>query len=113
MMNISNVLTAICSILFISIGLDKFIGYLDPPCSLMGEFSHIGWNFLGVMQIVGGILIWIPKFKKYIVGFFMVFMIVFTLVHLTQNTHDIGGSVFMAALLGLLVWNPKFIRGRT
>ena len=111
MMNISKAIIAICSLLFLMVGVDKFFAFLEPPCSLMGSISPIVWNILGVLQIAAGILIWLPKFRKYVVGFFFVFMLVFTLVHLTQGTYDVGGSAFMAVLLGLLVWNPAFLKG--
>lgn len=106
------IVVAICSLLFIMVGADKFLSFLEPPCSLMDNISTIVWRGIGVMQIAAGILIWLPKFRKLVVGFFFVFMIAFSIVHLTQNTYDIGGSVFMALLLGLLVWNPGFIRGK-
>lgn len=92
------------------VGADKFMAFLEPPCSLEESISPIVWSVLGVLQLAAGILIWIPKFKKYVTGFFMIFMIIFTIVHLTQNTYDIGGSAFMAVLLGLLFWNPSFLR---
>ncbi len=111
-MNISNVLTVICSLLFFMVGADKFLAFLEPPCSLMGGFSPIAWQVLGVLQIASGIFIWMPKFKKYVVGFFAVFMIVFTIVHLTQGTYDVGGAASMAVMLGVLAWNPSFIRGK-
>ena len=111
-MNFTNVIVAICSLLFIMVGADKFLSFLEPPCSLMGSISPLVWNILGVLQISAGILIWLPKFRKYVAGFFAVFMIVFTIIHLTETTYDIGGSAFMAVLLGLIVWNPKFLRGK-
>jgi len=94
------------------IGADKFLLFLEPPCSMASSISPIVWKILGAIQLVAGILIWNPKFRKYIVGFFAVFMVVFTIVHITQNTYDFGGAVFMAVLLGLLTWNPSFIRGK-
>jgi len=93
------------------VGADKFFSFLEPPCSLMGSIPTVIWNVLGVLQIAAGILIWLPKYRKYVAGFFMVFMLVFTVVHLMQNTFDFGGAAFMAVLLGLLVWNPSFLRG--
>lgn len=111
-MNINNVITAICSLLFFMVGADKFFAFFEPPCSLMGYISPVIWSILGGLQIAAGILIWLPKFKKYVVGFFFIFMLIFTIVHLTKNTYDCGGSAFMAVLLGLLVWNPAFIRGK-
>ena len=112
-MNISNIVTAICSILFLSIGVDKFLNFLEPPCSMMNSVSPIIWKSLGVLQVVSGILIWLPKYRKYVAGFFAVFMLVFTIIHLVNNTYDIGRAAFMAVVLGLLAWNPRFIRGKS
>lgn len=111
-MNISNIITAICSLLFLMIGADKFLNFLEPPCSLMGSISPIVWYALGAIQLAAAVLIWMPQFKKHIAGFFTIFMIVFTIVHLTQGTYDVGGAAFMAVLLGILFWNPEFIRGK-
>ncbi len=108
-MNLRNVLIAIISVLLLSVGADKFLNFLEPPCSLMDSIPPTFWKSLGVLQISGGILIWIPKFRKYVASFFVLFMIFFTIVHLINNTYDVGGSAFMAVLLGLLVWNPSFL----
>ena len=96
--------------MFFMVGADKFVSFLEPPCSLMGHIPELIWKVIGVLQILASILIWLPKYRKYVTGFFYVFMIVFSLVHMVNNTYDIGGSVFMAVLLGLLVWNPAFIQ---
>lgn len=111
-MNFTNVIVFICSLMFFMIGADKFIGFLEPPCSLENSISPIVWKIFGVLQIASGILIWIPKFRKFVAGFFAVFMIVFSIVHLVNNTYDVGGAAFMAVLLALLFWNPGFLGGR-
>ena len=108
--NITNVIVAICSLLFFMIGADKFFLFLEPPCSLMNSIPSIAWKVLGVMQLAAGVLIWLPKFRKHVVGFFSIFMLVFISIHLMEKTYDIGGAAFMAMLLGLLVWNPGFLR---
>lgn len=105
-------ITAICSLMFFMIGADKFFLFLEPPCSLQDNLSPIIWRIFGVLQIIAGILIWIPRLRKYVAGFFAGFMVIFTVIHLLNGTYDIGGSVFMAILLSLLVWNPGFIRGK-
>jgi uncharacterized membrane protein YphA (DoxX/SURF4 family) len=92
------------------IGADKFFSFLDPPCSLMSNISPAVLKLLGVLQLASGILIWLPKYRRYVAGFFAVFMLVFTIVHLSQHTYDIGGSAFMAVLLGILAWNPDFLK---
>jgi len=75
----------------------------------MNYFPSAVWYLIGVLQMICGIFIWMPRFRKYVVGFFFIFMLIFTIVHISQNTTDVGGSIFMAILLGLLVWNPSFI----
>jgi len=111
-MNLIKVITAICSLLFFMIGADKFLNFMQPPCSLMDTLSPLAWKVLGVMQIAGGILIWFSKYRQLVASFFLGLMIFFTIYHLMENTYDIGGAVFMAVMLGLLVWNPGFLRGR-
>lgn len=108
-LNLTTILTAICSQMFLMIGADKFLAFLEPPCSMTNHISPTVWQVLGVLQLASGILIWFPKFRKHVAGFFAVFMLVFTIVHLTQNTYDVGGAAFMGVLLGLLTWNPSFL----
>jgi len=79
---------------------------------VMNTISPTVWKLLGVLQIAGGILLWLPTFKKYVAGFFILFMLFFTIFHIVENTYDVGGAVFMAFLLGLLVWNPAFLKGK-
>ena len=112
MMNITNVITAICSLLFLMIGVDKFLSFMEPPCSLMSNIPPAVWKGLGILQLAAGILIWFPQLRKYVAGFFAVFMLVFTMIHLMENTYDIGGAVFMAILLGILAWDPAFLRSK-
>lgn len=108
-MNLQNILVAIISLLFITLAVDKFLPFMEPPCTLMDSIDPNIWKMLGVTTFVGGILIWIPKFRKYVAGFFIVYMLFFTGIHLASNTYDVGGAVFTAAILGLLFWNPSFL----
>ncbi len=112
-MNLTNAVVAICSLLFFMIGADKFLSFLEPPCSMETSISPIVWKGLGMFQLVAGILLWIPKYRKPIASFFAGFMFFFTIVHLFNNTYDIGGAASMAVLLGLLVWNPGFMGDKT
>ena len=111
-MNVKNLIIAICSLLFLMIGADKFFSFLEPPCSLNDSIAPSVWKFFGILQLAAGLLIWHPRFRKPVVVFFFFFMLIFTLYHLIEKTYDIGGSAFMAFLLGLLIWNPPFIRGK-
>lgn len=108
-MNFSNIIAGICAALFFMIGADKFLNFMEPPCSVMDTVSPTLWKVLGVIQLAGGILIMMPKFRKGVAGFFVAFMLFFIVYHLSNNTYDIGGAVFMAVLLALIVWNPSFL----
>ena len=111
-MKIGNVITAVCSLLFLMIGADKFLAFMEPPCSLMDSIPPALWKLLGVLEFAAGVLIWLPKFRRYVAGLFLVLMLVFIVVHLMAGTSDIGGAAFMAILLGILVWNPRFLWGK-
>jgi len=106
------IIISLCSLPFMMIGADKFLSFIEPPCSLQDDISPIVWRIIGVLQMAAGILLWLPKFRKFVVGFFFIFMIVFIGVHLSQGTKDIGGAAFMAVLLGVLVWNPPFLNDK-
>ncbi len=110
-MNTSTIIVALCSLFFLVIGADKFLGFLGPSCSLMDSISPNVWKFAGALQMTAGILIWLPTFRKYVAGLFLLFMLVSITNHLLADTYDIGGAVFMVVMLGLLLWNPSFLRG--
>ena len=109
---ITKVIVGICSLMFFMVGADKFLNFLEPPCSLMGAIPSPVWMVFGVMQLLAGVLIWLPKFRKPVAGFFTIFMLVFSVYHLTQGTYDVGGAAFMAILLAVIAWDPSFMRGR-
>ncbi len=111
-MNLSNLIIGVCSLLLLMVGADKFLNFMEPPCSLMENISTTTWQALGVIQLAGGILLWMPKLRRSIASFFIVFMLFFTIMHLKENTYDIGGSVFMVFLFGIIAWNPSFLSGK-
>jgi len=108
-MNLANILAGVCSFFFLMIGADKFLNFMQPPCSLMNEIPPLVWKVLGVLQVLAAFSMWMPKYRKPVAGFFFIFMLVFAAVHFSQGTKDVGGALFMATLLGLLTWNPKFL----
>jgi len=111
-MHLDKIITGICTILFLMVGADKFLGFMEPPCSMEGHIPPLIWKTMGVLMIISAFLLWLPKYRKHLAGFWAVYMIVFVLVHLTQSTYDVAGAISMAVLLGVLVWNPSFIGGK-
>lgn len=111
-MNLSNILAGIFSAMLLLVGVDKFLNFMEPPCSLMDTINPTMWKVLGVIQIAGAILTWLPKYRKTVATFFLGFMSFFTVYHLINGTYDIGGSVFMMVLSGLIAYDPEFLRGK-
>lgn len=111
-MNIPNILAGLFSAMLLMVGADKFLNFLQPPCSLMDTLNPTIWKVLGVIQIIGAILTWLPKYRKTVAFFFLGFMTFFTVYHLINETYDIGGSVFMMVLSGLIAFNPGFLRSK-
>lgn len=107
---IAKILTGLATVMLFMVGSDKFLKFLQPPCSLEASIPTPIWSLFGVLMIASGILIWLPKFRRPVLIFFCLFMLTFTIIHLINGQSDIGGSLFMGVLLGLLVWNPKFLR---
>jgi len=107
---ILKLIVGFCSISFIMIGADKFFHFIQPPCSLEESIPAMLWMTIGGLQFISGILIWSSRFRKPLVGFWMVFMLVITVVHLALGQSDVGGAVFLAILMALLVWNPSLLR---
>lgn len=110
-MKIINVIIALASIMFLMIGIDKFFPFLDPPCSLENSISPVIWKTFGVLQIAAAFLLW-TKWKKLVALFFILFMLCFSVYHISHNTYDIGGALFLAFQLGIIYWNPSFLGGK-
>lgn len=110
-MILGKILIGIFSLLLLMVGADKFLNFLQPPCSLMETINPMMWMVLGGIQMLGAILIWLPKYRKLVANFFLGFMAFFTAYHLIKGTYDIGGAVFMLGLCALIVWSPAFLMG--
>ncbi len=112
-MNLEKIVVGIVSLLLLMIGVDKFLGFLEPPCTVMEDIPVGIWKAIGVVQVIAAFLIWQPKFRRSIAGIFLALMIFFIVKHLMSDTTDIGGAVFMGVLCALLLWSPSFLRGKT
>ena len=106
MISLSKLITAICSVLLLLIGIDKLYKFMEPECSMMENIDPTLWKTLGLIQILGGILICLPKWRRPVATLFIVLMLFFTFYHLSNQTYDVGGSIFMIFMLGYLIWKP-------
>ena len=104
------VLSLLFGLMFINAGLDKFFHYMpmpkDMPEKMMkafGAFTEIGWlmPLVGIAELVGGILIIIPKTRA--LGALIIFPVMVGIV-LTNIVQDKTGLPIALVLSVILVW---------
>lgn len=97
-------------LLFINAGLNKFFNYMPMPeempeasMKMFAALMEIGWLFplLGVFEVVGGLLIIIPRFRA--LGA-IVLVPIMTGILLTQITTDPSGLAMPIILAAILTW---------
>ena len=97
-------------LLFINAGLNKFLNYMPMPENLpekmakaMAAFMEIGWllPLVGIVEIIGGLLIIIPKTRA--LGALIIFPILVGIT-LTNIFQDSSGLPFVVVLWAILIW---------
>ena len=103
------VLSLLFGLMFINAGLNKFFYYMPMPENLpekmqkaMTAFTEIGWimPLVGAVEVLGGLLIIIPKFRA--VGALMILPIMVGIV-LTNIVQDTSGLPFALVLSAILI----------
>ena len=82
----------------IILGIDKFFTFIPAACSLLTEATTSMSYSLGVIEILLGILLFAGKFTKTILIFVVLLMISAIIMHLMNDTYDIGAAIFMAII---------------
>lgn len=107
---ITFVLSLLFGLLFINAGLNKFLNYMPMPENLpermvkaMNAFMEIGWlmPLVGVVEVLGGLLIIIPKTRA--LGALMIFPIMVGIV-LTNIVQDTSGLPIAGVFSAILIW---------
>ena len=107
---ITFVLSLLFGLLFINAGLNKFLNYMPMPEHLpekmvkaMNAFMEIGWlmPLVGVVEVLGGLLIIIPKTRA--LGALMIFPIMVGIV-LTNIVQDTSGLPITGVFSAILIW---------
>ncbi|MCU0419749.1 MAG: DoxX family protein [Cyclobacteriaceae bacterium] len=105
------VLNVLMGLLFINGGLNKFFNYMPVPPDLpeatlkdFGAFMEIAWlmPLVGVAELVGGVLILLPKTRA--LGTLVLFPIVvgIVLMHVVVDASGLPIALIIAAIIG---WN--------
>ncbi|MET4081560.1 putative oxidoreductase [Pedobacter sp. UYP30] len=104
------VLALLFGLMFINAGLNKFLNYMPMPEKLpekmlkaMTAFMEIGWllPLVGLAEIVGGLLIIVPKTRA--LGALIIFPIMFGIT-LTDIFQDRSGLPIAFVLWAILIW---------
>jgi uncharacterized membrane protein YphA (DoxX/SURF4 family) len=104
------VLALLFGLMFINAGLDKFFHYMPMPKDMpekvmkaFGAFMEIGWlmPLVGLAELVGGILIILPKTRA--LGALIILPVMVGIV-LTNIVQDKTGLPIALVLSAILVW---------
>lgn len=104
------VLSVLFGLMFMNAGLNKFFNYMPVPEDLpeglmrvMGAFMEIGWllPLVGVVEILGGLLFLLPKFRA--LGAVMLFPIMIGIL-LTHILNAPSGLPMALVLFAILLW---------
>lgn len=109
-------LYVLMGLLFINGGLNKFFNYMPPPPDLpeamvkdFGAIMEISWlmPLLGTAEILGGLLIIIPKTRAF--GTLVLFPVVvgILLTHIFVEASGLPIALVIVALMGKLIYDNR------
>ncbi len=107
---ITFVLSLLFGLMFINAGLNKFLNYMPMPDNLpekmlkaMNAFMEIGWlmPLVGVVEVLGGLLIIIPKTRA--LGALVILPVMVGIV-LTNIVQDSSGLPIAGVFSAILIW---------
>jgi uncharacterized membrane protein YphA (DoxX/SURF4 family) len=107
---ITFILSVLLGLLFINAGLNKFFNYMPPPENMpdklvkaMGAIMELGWllPLIGVAEILGGILIIIPRTRA--LGALILFPVVVGIM-LTNTVTETSGLPIALVVAAILIW---------
>ncbi|WNM18559.1 DoxX family protein [Flavobacterium capsici] len=104
------VVALLFGLMFLNAGLDKFFHYMPMPEDMPEEmqktfaaYMQIGWllPLVGVVEIVGGLLVIIPRTRA--LGALVILPVMVGIV-LANTTGDTSGLPLVAVMSAILVW---------
>lgn len=115
-LKVYNIVSILFALLFINGGLNKIFNYIpvppDMPEALVNDnkaFMEIVWlmPLVAVVELIGGILIIIPKFRA--LGALVIFpiMIGIVLLHATVALSGLPLAIGLLLVLGWMIWENR------
>jgi putative oxidoreductase len=113
---IFTVATVLFALMFINGGLNKFFNYIPVPPDMPAELvkvntalMQIGWlmPLIAVVELIGGVLLLIPKFRA--LGAIIIFpiMIGILLIHATVAVSGLPLAIILAGILVWILWENR------
>jgi uncharacterized membrane protein YphA (DoxX/SURF4 family) len=103
------VVSVLFGLMFINAGLNKFFNYMPVPkdmpqnaMAMFGALMQIKWlmPLIGIAEIIGGVLVIIPKYRAF--GAIIIFPV---MIGILLTTISLSSGLLMAlVLLAVLVW---------
>ncbi|MDO9156808.1 DoxX family membrane protein [Sediminibacterium sp.] len=113
---IFTVATVLFALMFINGGLNKFFNYIPVPPDMPAELvkvntalMQIGWlmPLIAVVELIGGVLLLIPKYRA--LGAIIIFpiMIGILLIHATVAVSGLPLAIILAGILVWILWENR------
>lgn len=113
---IFTVATVLFALMFINGGLNKFFNYIPVPPDMPAELvkvntalMQIGWlmPLIAVVELIGGVLLLIPKYRA--LGAIILFpiMIGILLIHATVAVSGLPLAIILAGILVWILWENR------
>ncbi|MBP7346314.1 MAG: hypothetical protein RL135_1955 [Bacteroidota bacterium] len=113
---IFTVATVLFALMFINGGLNKFFNYIPVPPDMPAElvkdnaaFMEIVWlmPLIAVVELVGGVLLLVPKFRA--LGAIILFpiMVGILLLHATVAVSGLPLAIILAGILVWILWENR------
>lgn len=104
------VVSLLFGLMFINAGLNKFLNYMPVPddmpqemIEVMGAYMRIGWllPLIALAEIIGGILVIIPRFRA--LGAIIIFPLMIGIL-LTHIINEPSGLIMAIILFAINLW---------
>jgi uncharacterized membrane protein YphA (DoxX/SURF4 family) len=110
------VLALLFGLMFINAGLDKFFHYMPMPKDMsekmlkaFAAFTEIGWlmPLVGVVELVGGLLIILPKTRALGALVILPVMVGIVLTKIIQDKSTLPIALILTAILGWVIFENR------
>lgn len=109
------VISLLFGAMMINSGLNKFLDYMpamempEAAGNLIGAFIASEWLFpsIAIVEIIGGILIVIPKTRALGAAMILPIMVGILLFNITLAPSNLGISIVLSVILGWIIWENR------